>query len=197
MQGCRARAAAVQAAAAVQTCAQQCRLAHSRLSAHHCCMYAGYAAQSLLAAIGCVQFVSNVVFAYVVLKEQVGRRLCCAWTECRCQPRAPPACLPAATRSRVVCWRRPPASWGAACCWCRLGATAARPTPTPACCTSTSSQSTSLTSASAQQWWWRRMLLTGLARRPSCGLGEQLQQQPAVSSSSSSPPPAAAAAVAT
>lgn len=33
---------------------------------------AGYAAQSLLAAIGCVQFVSNVIFASLVLKEQVG-----------------------------------------------------------------------------------------------------------------------------
>ena len=33
---------------------------------------AGYAAQSLLAAIGCVQFVSNVLFASWVLKEQVG-----------------------------------------------------------------------------------------------------------------------------
>ena len=34
---------------------------------------AGYAAQSILAAIGCIQFVSNVVFASWVLKEQVGR----------------------------------------------------------------------------------------------------------------------------
>eukprot|EP00879_Flechtneria_rotunda_P023900 GHRR01025310.1.p1 GENE.GHRR01025310.1~~GHRR01025310.1.p1 ORF type:complete len:172 (+),score=34.50 GHRR01025310.1:505-1020(+) len=33
----------------------------------------GYAAQSLLAAIGCVQFVSNVIFASFVLKEQVSR----------------------------------------------------------------------------------------------------------------------------
>jgi hypothetical protein len=32
---------------------------------------AGYAAQSLLAAIGCVQFVSNVLFAKFVLKEKV------------------------------------------------------------------------------------------------------------------------------
>ena len=32
---------------------------------------AGYAAQSLLAAIGCIQFVSNVIFASLVLKEQV------------------------------------------------------------------------------------------------------------------------------
>lgn len=32
---------------------------------------AGYAAQSLLAALGCVQFVSNVFFASFVLKEQV------------------------------------------------------------------------------------------------------------------------------
>lgn len=31
----------------------------------------GYAAQSLLAAIGCIQFVSNVLFASWVLKEQV------------------------------------------------------------------------------------------------------------------------------
>jgi len=35
------------------------------------CHSAGYAAQSLLAAIGCIQFVSNVVFARFVLKEQV------------------------------------------------------------------------------------------------------------------------------
>jgi 1,4-dihydroxy-2-naphthoate octaprenyltransferase len=34
---------------------------------------AGYAAQSLLAAIGCVQFVSNVIFASWVLKERVSR----------------------------------------------------------------------------------------------------------------------------
>ncbi|KAI8469173.1 MAG: magnesium transporter [Monoraphidium minutum] len=33
----------------------------------------GYAAQSLLSAIGCVQFVSNVIFASLVLKEQVTR----------------------------------------------------------------------------------------------------------------------------
>lgn len=38
------------------------------------CVCAGYAAQSLLAAIGCVQFVSNVVFAKLVLKEQVRAR---------------------------------------------------------------------------------------------------------------------------
>jgi hypothetical protein len=31
----------------------------------------GYAAQSLLSAIGCVQFVSNVFFASMVLKERV------------------------------------------------------------------------------------------------------------------------------
>jgi magnesium transporter len=31
----------------------------------------GYAAQSLLAALGCIQFVSNVAFAYWVLKEKV------------------------------------------------------------------------------------------------------------------------------
>lgn len=36
---------------------------------------AGYAAQSLLAAIGCIQFVSNVFFASWVLKEQVGTAL--------------------------------------------------------------------------------------------------------------------------
>jgi hypothetical protein len=34
-------------------------------------LLAGYAAQSLLAAIGCVQFVSNVLFASFVLKEKV------------------------------------------------------------------------------------------------------------------------------
>jgi hypothetical protein len=39
----------------------------------------GYAAQSLLSAIGCVQFVSNVVFASVVLKEQVCMGLARAW----------------------------------------------------------------------------------------------------------------------
>jgi hypothetical protein len=32
---------------------------------------AGYAAKSILAAIGCIQFVSNVVFAALVLKEKV------------------------------------------------------------------------------------------------------------------------------
>ena len=31
----------------------------------------GFAAQSLLAALGSVQFVSNVIFAYFVLKEKV------------------------------------------------------------------------------------------------------------------------------
>lgn len=36
---------------------------------------AGYAAQSILAAIGCIQFVSNVVFAALVLKEKVGNLL--------------------------------------------------------------------------------------------------------------------------
>lgn len=40
-------------------------------------VHAGYAAQSLLAAIGCVQFVSNVMFASWVLKEQVRRRQLC------------------------------------------------------------------------------------------------------------------------
>lgn len=38
--------------------------------------FAGYAAQSLLAAIGCVQFVSNVLFASFVLKEQVRPTAC-------------------------------------------------------------------------------------------------------------------------
>jgi hypothetical protein len=37
----------------------------------HALRAAGYAAQSLLAALGCVQFVSNVFFASFVLKEQV------------------------------------------------------------------------------------------------------------------------------
>lgn len=32
---------------------------------------AGYAAQSLLSALGCIQFVSNVIFAGAVLKEPV------------------------------------------------------------------------------------------------------------------------------
>ncbi len=32
---------------------------------------AGFAAQSLLAALGSIQFVSNVIFAYFVLHEQV------------------------------------------------------------------------------------------------------------------------------
>lgn len=35
----------------------------------HCSV--GYAAQSLLAALGSVQFVSNVIFASVFLKEKV------------------------------------------------------------------------------------------------------------------------------
>jgi hypothetical protein len=35
------------------------------------CWAAGYAAQSILAAIGCIQFVSNVIFASLVLKERV------------------------------------------------------------------------------------------------------------------------------
>lgn len=36
-----------------------------------CCptQRAGYAAQSLLAALGCIQIVSNVIFARIVLKE--------------------------------------------------------------------------------------------------------------------------------
>ena len=33
----------------------------------------GFAAQSLLAALGSVQFVSNMIFASLVLKEKVGR----------------------------------------------------------------------------------------------------------------------------
>ena len=33
----------------------------------------GYAAQSLLAAIGCIQFVSNVIFASLLLKERATR----------------------------------------------------------------------------------------------------------------------------
>jgi len=38
--------------------------------------HAGFAAQSLLAALGCIQFVCNVVFASTVLKEPVsGGRL--------------------------------------------------------------------------------------------------------------------------
>jgi hypothetical protein len=41
-------------------------------AAYALCPIAGYAAQSLLAAIGCVQFVSNVLFASFVLKEKVG-----------------------------------------------------------------------------------------------------------------------------
>lgn len=40
---------------------------------------AGYAAQSLLAAIGCVQFVSNVIFASWVLKEQVCNAAALCW----------------------------------------------------------------------------------------------------------------------
>jgi drug/metabolite transporter (DMT)-like permease len=35
----------------------------------------GYAAQSLLAALGSVQFVTNVFFAYVLLNEVVTRRI--------------------------------------------------------------------------------------------------------------------------
>ncbi|KIY99135.1 hypothetical protein MNEG_8826 [Monoraphidium neglectum] len=38
----------------------------------------GYAAQSLLSAIGCVQFVSNVIFASLVLKEKVTRSVLAA-----------------------------------------------------------------------------------------------------------------------
>lgn len=38
----------------------------------------GFAAQSLLAALGSVQFVSNVVFARLVLKEAVTWRVLCA-----------------------------------------------------------------------------------------------------------------------
>jgi hypothetical protein len=39
--------------------------------AHAVLRRAGYAAQSLLAALGSVQFVSNVFFASLVLKEKV------------------------------------------------------------------------------------------------------------------------------
>jgi hypothetical protein len=48
----------------------------------HACLIlpAGYAAQSLLAAIGCVQFVSNVIFARLVLKEQVRSAMAAAST---------------------------------------------------------------------------------------------------------------------
>ena len=35
------------------------------------CIHAGFAAQSLLAALGSIQFVSNVVFAWFVLHERV------------------------------------------------------------------------------------------------------------------------------
>lgn len=35
------------------------------------CVHAGFAAQSLLAALGSIQFVSNVVFAWFVLHERV------------------------------------------------------------------------------------------------------------------------------
>ena len=35
------------------------------------CINAGFAAQSLLAALGSIQFVSNVVFAWFVLHERV------------------------------------------------------------------------------------------------------------------------------
>ena len=38
----------------------------------------GFAAQSLLAALGSVQFVSNVVFARLVLKEAITWRVLCA-----------------------------------------------------------------------------------------------------------------------
>lgn len=31
----------------------------------------GYAAQSILAALGCIQFISNIIFAATVLKEKV------------------------------------------------------------------------------------------------------------------------------
>ena len=38
----------------------------------------GYAAQSLLAAIGCIQFVSNVIFASLLLKERATRAVLAA-----------------------------------------------------------------------------------------------------------------------
>lgn len=71
---------------------------------------AGYAAQSLLAAIGCVQFVSNVVFAALVLKEKVRPGVVVqqqqpTTTTCACmvlaalQPHPPPR--PAAARAQV------------------------------------------------------------------------------------------------
>ena len=37
------------------------------------CTPAGYAAQSILAAIGCIQFISNVVFAWLVCQEKVSQ----------------------------------------------------------------------------------------------------------------------------
>lgn len=35
----------------------------------------GYAAQSILAALGCIQFVCNIGFAALVLKEQVSSQV--------------------------------------------------------------------------------------------------------------------------
>lgn len=45
------------------------------------CFHAGFAAQSLLAALGSIQFVSNVVFAWFVLHERV-RHVC--WDAWQC-----------------------------------------------------------------------------------------------------------------
>lgn len=68
-----------------------CYILHGMLmSCTAALLTAGYAAQSLLAAIGCVQFVSNVLFASWVLKEQVGGHTAsCSW---RCSP-LPRQCL--------------------------------------------------------------------------------------------------------
>ena len=64
------------------------RIAPLRGAGHHSCHQnawplprprcAGYAAQSLLSAIGCVQFVSNVAFASLVLKERASRAVLAA-----------------------------------------------------------------------------------------------------------------------
>jgi hypothetical protein len=39
------------------------------------CADTGYAAQSILAALGCIQFVCNIAFAALVLKEKVSSQV--------------------------------------------------------------------------------------------------------------------------
>lgn len=115
-----------------------------------------FAAQSLLSALGVVQFISNIVFGRFVNKEKVGpgwapggrpalpfshrevQRRCSfrVWPALHSgdsipAPGAPlpppmPAHAPAPARSPSVCCLPPPSSAAAACCWWRL-ATTSRP----------------------------------------------------------------------